>query len=136
MNLESNGPQRASWIIFSGVNDKDKSFNPIACSSRQYTFEELDIHYLTSLRNWAKKYVKEKDSLNYNNSLTLKERNSTSNDSKDLFAHVSQKMKNGDNISLFVQDQTDACELIVPSAYSYVNAGDVVRVRSFKTYQK
>ena len=84
-----------------------------------------------------RKYIKEKGSLVYPRTVKLVDRNRELNMEKDLVVHVSHKMKNGnDSISLWVQDDTDSCEMVVYNVYNYIQPGDIVRVRSFKTYQK
>jgi len=138
LNLESKGPLKASWCIFSGTADvNNKSFDPISCSSRTFTFEDIDTQYISTLRNWARKYIKEKGSLVYPKTIKMIDRNRELSLEKDLIVHVTHKLKNGtDSVSLFVQDDTDACELVVYNIYNYIQPGDIVRIRSFKTYQK
>lgn len=142
-NLESNGPLRASWCIFAASsNPNSKSFEPISCSSRTYTFEDVDFHIITNLRHWVKNYLKERGSLVYPKTLKLIDRNKDSasnnidNFEKDLIVQVCYKAKNGnDTISLWVQDDTDGCEMVVYNIFNYIEVGDVIRVRSFKTYK-
>jgi len=110
---------------------------PIASSHRRFTFEEDDTHYLCALRNWLRNYITQKGSLVYPKTVKLIDRNRELNHEKDLLVHVTHKMKNSsDTISLWVQDDTDGCEMVVYNIYNYVQPGDIIRVRSFKTYQK
>lgn len=138
LNLETKGPQKSAWCIFQAGSDlKSRLLDPIACSSRTYTFEEVDEHIVNSLRSWVKAYIKEKGSLVYPKNVKLIDRNKELAEEKDLIVHVVQKVKtSSDTISLFVQDESDACELVVYNIFNYIEAGHVVRVRSFRTYQK
>lgn len=139
MNLESKGPLKASWCIFTAASDfNNKTFEPIASSHRHFTLEDVDRHFISALRNWTKDYLKKKDSLVYKRTIELEERNSELADEKDLIVHVTHKTKNQhkDTLSLFVQDDTDGSELVVYNIYNYIQPGDIIRVRSFKTYQK
>lgn len=138
LNLDSKGPCKSAWCIFAGAsNFENRSFEALQSSSRHFTFEEVDTHYISAMRNWLRKYIREKGSLVYPKAIRLEERNKELTAEKDLMVHVASKQKNGsDTISLWVQDDTDACELVCYSIYNYVNVGDVIRVRSFKTHQK
>lgn len=138
MNLESTGPQKASWCIFSGASDFSKrSFDPVACSSRTFTFEEVDTHFISAIRNWLKTYIRETGSLSYQKIVKLVDRNRDLALEKDLVVHVAHKVKNtNDTLSFFVEDDTDACELVTYNIFNYINAGDIIRIRSFKTHQK
>lgn len=137
-NLESKGPMKSSWCIFSGAsNPESRDFTPISCSSRTFTFEEIDTHIISNLRNWVKKYLKEKGSLVYPKTIKLVDRNKELSNEKDLIVQVVHVQKNtNDSLSIWVQDDTDGCELVVYNIFNYVKAGDIVRIRSFKTYQK
>ena len=143
-NLETNGPLRAAWCIFAAASDPNsRSFDPISCSSRTYTFEEIDFHIITNLRHWVKSYFKERGSLVYPKTVKLVDRNRESitnniaNFEKDLIVQVCSKSKNGnDALSLWVQDDTDGCEMVVYNIFNYIEVGDIIRVRSFKTYKK
>jgi hypothetical protein len=89
------------------------------------------------MRNWLADYIKKSTSLVYTRTVKLIDRNRELAEEKDLIVHVSHKAKNtSDTISLFIQDDTDACEAVVYDIYNYIQPGDVVRIRSFKTYQK
>jgi hypothetical protein len=89
------------------------------------------------MRNWLADYIKKSHSLVYTRTVKLVDRNRELAEEKDLIVHVSHKAKNhNDTISLFIQDDTDACEAVVYDIYNYIQPGDVVRIRSFKTYQK
>lgn len=138
MNLESKGPLKASWCIFSGASDfNNRSTDVLASSHRNYTLEDQDSHYISALRNWLADYVKKNGSLAYSRTVKLIDRNRELAEEKDLIVHVSHKAKNqNDTISLFIQDDTDACEAVVYDIYNYIQPGDVVRIRSFKTFQK
>ena len=138
LNLESKGPLKSAWCIFSGASDYSlKNIEPIACSSRTFTWEDIDTHYISALKNWLKKYIKNAGSLVYPKTVKLVDRNREIAQEKDLLAHVTHKAKNGtDAISLFIQDETDACEMVVYNIYNYISPGDVIRIRSFKTFQK
>lgn len=138
LNLESKGPLKASWCIFTGASDvNNKTVEPIACSHRTFTFEDSDTYFVTALRNWVREYVKHKGSLVYPRTVKLIDRNRELEVEKDLIVQVVHKAKNShDSISLFIQDDTDACEMVVYNIYNYIQPGDIVRIRSFKTHQK
>lgn len=138
VNLETKGPMKTHWCIFAAGSDPNsKTYDPISCSSRTFTFEDIDVQILSNLRNWTKTYLKEKGSLVYPKTIKLIDRNRELSEEKDLIVQVCHKAKNGsDAISLWVQDDTDCCELVVYNIYNYIVPGDIVRIRSFKTHQK
>lgn len=137
-NLETKGPMKSHWCIFAGASELNtKSFDPISCSSRTYTLEDIDYHLISNLRAWISKHLREKGSLSYPKTVKLIDRNKEVTDEKDLVVQVCQKLKNSnDTISFWIQDDTDGCELVVYNIYNYIYPGQFIRIRSFKTYQK
>lgn len=137
-NLETKGPMKSHWCIFSGASDlNSKSFEPVSCSSRTFTLETFDYHIISNLRVWVSKYLKEKGSLVYSKTVKLIDRNREVNEQKDLIVQVCSKKQNiNDTISLWIQDSSDGCELVVYNIYNYISPGQIIRIRSFKTYEK
>ena len=72
-------------------------------------------------------------SLTYPYQIKLEERNEEGND-KDLLVHVVKKVELGDQIVLFIQDDTDGCELHTYKYYNFIKENDIIRVRSYKTF--
>ena len=137
-NLETKGPMKSHWCIFAAASDtSSKSYEAISCSSRTYTIEDIDYQIISNLRSWVVKHLKEKGSLVYSKTVKLIDRNREVSDEKDLIVQVCQKMKNtNDSISFWVQDDTDGCEMVVYNIYNYIYPEMIIRIRSFKTYQK
>ena len=61
------------------------------------------------------------------------ERNEEGND-KDIMAHVVKKLELNDQIVLFIQDETDGCELHTYKYYNFIKENDIIRVRAYKTF--
>jgi hypothetical protein len=137
-NLETKGPMKSHWCIFAAGSDpSSKSYEAISCSSRTYTIEDIDYQMISNLRSWVVKHLKEKGSLVYSKTVKLIDRNREVSDEKDLIVQVCHKMKNtNDSISFWVQDDTDGCEMVVYNIYNYIYPEMIIRIRSFKTYQK
>ena len=108
----------------------------MGCSSKTYTFEQIDADNLNVLRCWIRTYFAKERSLFYDKESKLDSRLENLEIEKDLLVHVVQKVVTEEGVVLFIQDDTDACEVHTFKYFDYINPGDIVRIRSFKAYDK
>jgi hypothetical protein len=128
---------KSSWCIFQGASDLNtKDYNPIACSSNNYTFEVHDKQKIDALRSWIKIYFNSKNSLVYGKEFKLNHRNHSSPGDNDVLVQVVYKTELDDKVVYFIQDETDGCELHAYKYFNFVDVNDVIRLRSFKVFNK
>lgn len=127
---------KASWCIWAGASDIDsKDTHPISCSHANYTFESQDRHKLDFLRSWIKSHFKLEKSLFYTKQSKLDQRNNAGSDN-DVLVQVVFKTELDDKVVYFVQDETDGCELQTYKYFNFIEVNDVIRLRSYKVYDK
>jgi hypothetical protein len=130
LNLCNDHKINGSWCLYS-VNNSIAE--PYACSNKTYNIEEQDKENIETYKVWSKNYLGKNKSLVYPYQIKLEERNEEGND-KDLLAHVVKKVETNDQIILFVQDETDGCELHTYKYYNFIKENDIIRVRAYKTF--
>ena len=130
LNVLKDNKLKGSWAIFSVDSNSNE---PISCSNKKFTVEAEDKQVIDYLKTWVKKYSSIDKSLVYEYQTKLENR-TTEGDDKDLLVHVVKKVSLNDQLVLFVQDDTDGCELHTYKYYDFVEENDVVRVRSYKVF--
>ena len=130
LNVCKGNKVNGSWCLYSVNNN---TLEPYACSNKKYTIEEQDKENIETYKSWSKSYLGKNKSLAYPYQINLKERNEEG-DGKDLLAQVVKKVELGDQIVLFIQDDTDGCELHTYKYYNFIKENDIIRVRSYKTF--
>ena len=130
LNLCNDHKINGSWCLYS-VNNSIAE--PIACSNKTYNIEEQDKENIETYKAWSKNYLGKNKALVYPYQIKLEERNEEGND-KDLLAHVVKKVETNDQIILFIQDETDGCELHTYKYYNFIKENDIIRVRAYKTF--
>jgi hypothetical protein len=137
LNLTNITRIKSSWCIFQGASDlNSKDYNPIACSSSNYTFETQDKVRIDNLRSWIKIHFNSKNSLFYGKEFKLGNRTLSSPGDNDVLVQVVYKTELDDKVVYFVQDDTDGCELHAYKYFNFVDVNDVIRLRSFKVFDK
>ena len=126
---------KCSWTIFAGASDiyKTEEF-PIACSAKNYIFEEIDKKNLEEFRHWIKIHFRQKDSLTYSKETKLMNRNSDTND-YDFLVMVLKKKETDNLIMYLVQDESDSCELHAEKYFNFLETNDIIRVRNIKSIE-
>ena len=130
LNLCNDHKINGSWCLYSVNNNIAE---PIACSNKTYNIEEQDKENIETYKAWSKNYLGKNKALVYPYQIKLEERNEEVND-KDLLAHVVKKVETNDQIILFIQDETDGCELHTYKYYNFIKENDIIRVRAYKTF--
>ena len=130
LNLCNDHKINGSWCLYSVNNN---IVEPYACSNKTYNIEEQDKENIETYKVWSKNYLGKNKSLVYPYQIKLEERNEEGND-KDLLAHVVKKVETNDQIILFIQDETDGCELHTYKYYNFIKENDIIRVRAYKTF--
>ena len=130
LNVCKGNKVNGSWCLYSVNNN---TLEPYACSNKKYTIEEQDKENIETYKSWSKSYLGKNKSLAYPYQINLAERNEEG-DGKDLLAQVVKKVELGDQIVLFIQDDTDGCELHTYKYYNFIKENDIIRVRSYKTF--
>ena len=130
LNLCNDHKINGSWCLYSVYNNIAE---PIACSNKTYNIEEQDKENIETYKAWSKNYLGKNKALVYPYQIKLEERNEEGND-KDLLAHVVKKVETNDQIILFIQDETDGCELHTYKYYNFIKENDIIRVRAYKTF--
>ena len=130
LNVCKGNKVNGSWCLYSVNNN---TLEPYACSNKKYTIEEQDKENIETYKSWSKSYLGKNKSLAYPYQINLEERNEEG-DGKDLLAQVVKKVELGDQIVLFIQDDTDGCELHTYKYYNFIKENDIIRVRAYKTF--
>ena len=126
---------KITWTIFAGASDINTVDEfPIACSSSNYIFEEIDKKILQEYRIWIKNHFQMKESLFYTKETKLINRNSDTND-YDFLLLVLKKKESDNKIVYLIQDETDSCELYTTKYFNFLEPNDIIRVRNIKSVE-
>jgi hypothetical protein len=137
LNITNISKIKSSWCIFAGAsNYNSNDYTPLACSSNNYTFEPQDRHKIDFFRSWIKIYFREKGNLFYEHETKLANRTNVNSLDNDITLQIVWKTECEDKMVYFVQDETDGCELQTFKYFNFFEVNDVIRVRSFKNYDK
>ena len=130
LNVTKDNQTKGSWTLYHANSNTNE---PYACSNKKYTVESQDKLNLEELKKWVKSYMGIDKSLKYPMQIKLENRTSEGND-KDLMVHVVKKVEADNHLILFIQDETDGCELHTYKYYNFIQENDVIRVRSYKIF--
>ena len=130
LNVTKDNQTKGSWTLYHANSNTNE---PYACSNKKYTVESQDKLNLEELKKWVKTYMGIDKSLKYPMQIKLENRTSEGND-KDLMVHVVKKVEADNHLILFIQDETDGCELHTYKYYNFIQENDVIRVRSYKIF--
>ena len=130
LNVCKESKLNGSWCLFSVNNNSNE---PYACSNKKYTIEPQDKPNLEGLKNWVKNYICIDKALKYPMQIKLGNRTNEGND-KDLMVHVVKKIEAENHLILFIQDETDGCELHTYKYFNFIQENDIIRVRSYKMF--
>jgi len=130
VNVCKDNKMKSSWCLFSANTNSNE---PYLCSNKKYTIEAQDKQIIDSTRAWVKNYLSIEKSLKYPLQVDLLNRVNDGNDN-DLLVHVVKKMELDNQIVLFIQDDTDGCELHTYKYYNFIQENDIIRVRSYKVF--
>ena len=125
-----NNQIKGSWCLYHSNSTNNE---PYACSNKKYTVESQDKLNLEGLKKWVRTYMGIDKSLKYPMQIKLENRTKEGND-KDLMLHVVKKLEADNHLILFVQDETDGCELHTYKYYNFIQENDIIRVRSYKIF--
>jgi hypothetical protein len=130
LNKDNKDNQLKGWCLYHwNINNNE----PYACSNKKYSFESQDKPNLEGFKNWIRTYIGIDKSLVYPMQIKLENRNSEGDD-KDLMVHVVKKIEADNHLILFIQDETDGCELHTYKYYNFIQENDIIRIRSFKIF--
>ena len=130
LNVTKDNQTKGSWTLYHANSNTNE---PYACSNKKYTVESQDKLNLEELKKWVKTYMGIDKSLKYPMQIKLENRAIEGND-KDLMVHVVKKVEADNHLILFIQDETDGCELHTYKYYNFIQENDVIRVRSYKIF--
>ena len=134
-NLKGNA-FKSAWTLFPGTaSSQANEMIPYQSSHDNYTYEYQDKEILENLRRFSQSYLEKSNSLNYKMTIKLDERFTQGSDN-DLILFVVRKVVMNDQITLFVLDDTDGCELHTYKYFDFIEEGSVIRVRAFKLFNK
>ena len=132
MNISKDNQFKGSFCVFSL---KDQKNEPYLCSHSSFTFEPQDTTYLQNFRKWGQSYLSLKNSLVYSKQNSLVDRLKEGSDN-DLLVQVVKKVELDDQIILYIQDDTDGCQLHTYKYYDFIKEGDLIRIRSYKIFNR
>jgi hypothetical protein len=130
LNVTKDNQIKGSWCLYHSNSNTNE---PYACSNKKYSVETQDKPNIEGIKNWVKNYLGIDKSLKYPMQIKLVNRIQEGND-KDLMAHVVKKVEAENHLILFIQDETDGCELHTYKYYNFIQENDIIRVRSFKLF--
>ena len=130
LNVTKDNQVKGSWCLYHSNSNTNE---PYACSNKKYSVETQDKPNIEGLKNWVKNYLGIDKSLKYPMQIKLINRIQEGND-KDLLVHVVKKVEADNHLILFIQDETDGCELHTYKYYNFIQENDIIRVRSFKLF--
>lgn len=128
LNILKGNQFKGSWCIF-----RDSNEQPIQCSHQTYTIETQDRQIIDSTKSWIKNYFAIEKSLFYGQQQKLIDRVQQGSD-YDLLVHIVKKVQLDDQLVLFIQDETDGCELHTFKYFNFLNENDIIRIRSYKVF--
>ena len=131
LNVCKDNKIKGSWCIYSVNNNTNNE--PYQCSNKKYTVEVQDKQIIEDNKSWVKNYLNKDKSLIYPYQIKLENRINDGND-KDLLVHVVKKVELDDQLVLFIQDETDGCELHTYKYYNFIQENDIIRVRAYKLF--
>lgn len=109
--------------------------NPYLCSHSYFTFENQDRTIIDNMRAWTMNYFSKQSSLFYDRESKLIDREKVGSDN-DTIIQVVHKQELDDKIVFFIQDESDGCELHTFKYYNFIEVNDVIRLRSFKIFNR
>ena len=130
LNVTKDNQIKGSWCLYHSNSNTNE---PYACSNKKYSVETQDKPNIEGIKNWVKNYLGIDKSLKYPLQIKLVNRIQEGND-KDLMAHVVKKVEAENHLILFIQDETDGCELHTYKYYNFIQENDIIRIRSFKLF--
>ena len=130
LNVCKDNKIKGSWCLFSINNNSNE---PYLCSNKKYSVESQDKQLIENNKSWVKNYLNKDKALIYPYQIKLESRINDGNDN-DLLVHVVKKVELDDQLVLFVQDETDGCELHTYKYYNFIQENDIIRVRAFKLF--
>ena len=130
LNVTKDNQMKGAWCLYHANSNTNE---PYACSNKKYTVESQDKLNLEELKKWVKTYMGIDKSLKYPMQIKMENRTNEGND-KDLLVHVVKKAEADNHLILFIQDETDGCELHTYKYYNFIQENDVIRVRSYKIF--
>ena len=130
LNVCKDNKFKGSWCLYSLNNNSN---DPYSCSNKKYTVESQDKQNIETYKNWSKTYLSKDKALVYPYQIKLESRLNGGNDN-DLLVHVVKKVELNDELVLFIQDDTDGCELHTYKYYNFIQENDIIRVRAYKTF--
>ena len=130
LNVCKDNKFKGSWCLYSLNNNSN---DPYSCSNKKYTVESQDKQNIETYKNWSKTYLSKDKALVYPYQIKLESRLIGGNDN-DLLVHVVKKVELNDELVLFIQDDTDGCELHTYKYYNFIQENDIIRVRAYKTF--
>ena len=130
LNVCKDNKIKGSWSLYSVNNNSNE---PYLCSSKKYTVESQDKQIIENNKSWVKNYLNKDKALIYPYQIKLESRINDGND-KDLLVHVVKKVELDDQLVLFIQDDTDGCELHTYKYYNFIQENDIIRVRAYKVF--
>ena len=130
LNVTKDNQVKGSWCLYHSNSNTNE---PYACSNKKYSVETQDKPNIEGLKNWVKNYLGIDKSLKYPMQIKLINRIQEGND-KDLLVHVVKKVEADNHLILFIQDETDGCELHTYKYFNFIQENDIIRVRSFKLF--
>ena len=130
LNVCKDNKIKGSWCLYSFNNN---TTDPYACSNKKFIVESQDKQIIEDNKTWVKNYLNKDKALIYPYQIKLESRLNGGNDN-DLLVHVVKKVELDDQVVLFIQDETDGCELHTYKYYNFIQENDVIRVRAYKLF--
>jgi hypothetical protein len=130
LNVCKDNKTKGSWCLYSINNNSNE---PYLCSNKKYTVETQDKQMIENNKNWVKNYLNKDKALVYPYQVSLDSRINDGNDN-DLLVHVVKKVELDDQLVLFIQDDTDGCELHTYKYYNFIQENDIIRIRAYKVF--
>jgi hypothetical protein len=130
LNVCKDNKTKGSWCLYS---TNSNSYEPYSCSNKKFVTEQQDKTIIDNYKNWIKNYFNKDKSLSYPYQIKLEQRLTDGND-KDLLVHVVKKIELNDQLVLFIQDDTDGCELHTYKYYNFIQENDIIRIRAYKLF--
>ena len=130
LNVAKDNQMKGAWCLYHANSNTNE---PYACSNKKYTVESQDKLNLEELKKWVKTYMGIDKSLKYPMQIKMENRANEGND-KDLMVHVVKKVEADNHLILFIQDETDGCELHTYKYYNFIQENEIIRIRAYKTF--
>lgn len=132
LNIAKSAIIQSSWTLFPLYKD---DYQPINSSSSNFVFEKVDEQFIRNLRSFSINILQKPRGLVYPYQIKLSDRLEAIS-SFDILVEVIKAKESDGEMTLLVADASEQCELHLDKYFSFIQQGDIIRVRNIDLFNK